>query len=464
MNVAGSSAGPQHSEVARQLVHVSMGGFALLLRWITWPQSLALAGGALLFNLLVLPRVAGRLYRPGDRDVRLHGILYYPLSVLILLLLFPTRLDIVAAAWGILAAGDGIATLAGRAIGSARWPWNPDKTVAGTIAFVVAGAAAGTALALWCRPAAVPQTFALVAVPLAALTAAFVETMPIKLDDNLSVALSAGGALWIVALIVTRYSGVFGDGIQGDSYQTYVVVSFATATMNAALAVNLAVAVAGYAARTVSIAGAVCGAIIGIAIYVSLGWQGWLLLLVTFIAASLASRAGLARKQRLGIAEARGGRRGPGNAIANTGVAAIAAVLGGLDVHPDLARLAFAAALVTAGSDTIASEIGKAIGRHTVSVTTLRPVPPGTSGAMSIEGTFAGIAGALGLGAVAAALGIVPWVALAPIVVGATAGSLLESWLGATLEGPGILNNDVLNFINSAAGVAVTLGVWRWTR
>jgi uncharacterized membrane protein len=83
---------------------------------------------------------------------------------------------------------------------------------------------------------------------------------------------------------------------------------------------------------------------------------------------------------------------------------------------------------------------------------------------MSLEGTLAGIAGAVGLGAVAAALGIVPWGALAPIVIGATAGSLLESWLGAMLEGPGILNNDVLNFINTVAGAFVALAIAAYLR
>jgi uncharacterized protein (TIGR00297 family) len=452
----------KHSEVARQLVHISMGGFALVLRWITWSQALALAGGALIFNLFVLPHLAAQLYRPGDRARNLHGIVYYPLSVVILLLLFPRRLDIVAAAWGMLAAGDGIATLAGRAIGGARWAWNPDKTVAGTLAFIVAGTAAGVGLALWCRPVAlVPTAFAFFAVPVAAVAAAFVETIPIKLDDNLSVALSAGSTLWLGALVVARrVSYDHGDFSEFE----YVAISLPAMQLAIAAGVNALVAAAGYAARTVNVAGAICGALIGIAIFTSLGWQGWTLLLATFIAASAASRAGLARKQRLGIAEERGGRRGPGNAIANTGVAAIAAVLAGLDVHPDAARLAFAAALATGGSDTIASEIGKAIGRHTVSITTFSSVPPGTSGAMSIEGTAAGVLGALGLGAIAAALGIVPWPALAPIVAGAAAGSLLESWLGATLEGPGILNNDVLNFINTAAGAFVALGVWRWLR
>ena len=51
---SGAAAAAGHSESARQIVHISMGGFALLLRWITWPQALALAGGALLFNLFVL--------------------------------------------------------------------------------------------------------------------------------------------------------------------------------------------------------------------------------------------------------------------------------------------------------------------------------------------------------------------------------------------------------------------------
>ena len=39
---------------------------------------------------------------------------------------------------------------------------------------------------------------------------------------------------------------------------------------------------------------------------------------------------------------------------------------------------------------------------------------------------------------------------------------LIESWLGATLEAPGILNNDMLYFINTgtAAMTAVGLAIW----
>jgi uncharacterized membrane protein len=78
---------------------------------------------------------------------------------------------------------------------------------------------------------------------------------------------------------------------------------------------------------------------------------------------------------------------------------------------------------------------------------------------MSVEGTAAGLAAATVLAAVGAALGLVPASAILPIVAGATAGALIESALGATLEGPGILNNDMLNFINTAAAAAVALAL-----
>ncbi len=439
-----------HSEKARQIVHIAMGAFALLLRWLAWWQALSLAAAALAFNALILPHIGHALYRAGDRSRGAHGILFYPLAVLLLILVFPRRPDIAAAAWGILAAGDGIATLAGRSIGGPRWQWNREKTLSGSAAFAIAGASAGVALAWWCRPAEVPTpavAFAIAAPIAAAIAAAFVETIPVRLDDNLSVAAAAGAVLWLASL--------------ASGERLPAALALVSSRLTVALAINAAVAWAGYRAGAVARSGALAGAAIGIAIYAAVGWQGWVLLLVTFVAASTASRMGLERKTLLGIAEERGGRRGAGNAIANTGVAAAAACIALTSMHADAARLAFATALAAGGSDTIASEIGKAFGRRTWSITSLRRVPPGTSGAMSLEGTAAGILGAAALGAVAAMLGIVSTGALTAIVIAATAGSLIESWLGATLEARGILNNDLLNFINTAtaAAVAVMLAV-----
>jgi uncharacterized protein (TIGR00297 family) len=224
-----------------------------------------------------------------------------------------------------------------------------------------------------------------------------------------------------------------------------------------AIGVNALTAWLGYRARTVSRSGAAAGALVGAIIYAGGGPGAWILLLVTFLAASVTPRMGLSRKEQLGIAEERGGRRGAGNAIANCGIAAVAAVAAVTTPYASASLVALVAALTAGGSDTVASEIGKAWGRSTFLVTTFRRVAPGTPGAMSVEGTAAGLAAATVLAVIGAALGLVPTSAILPIVAGATAGALIESALGATLEGPGILNNDMLNFINTAAAAAVAL-------
>jgi uncharacterized protein (TIGR00297 family) len=439
-----------HSESARQWVHIGSGLFALLLRVLTWWQAAALAAVALTFNLFVLPRIGGRrLYRPVDhaRGFPL-GIVLYPLSVLLLILVFERRLDIVAAAWGVLAFGDGFATLVGRRLGGRQIPWNREKTVAGTVAFAVCGGIAAVALALWTRPSIAPTpplTFAVVAPLLAALVAALVETLPVRLDDNISAPMTAAAVLWYASLSTTAALHASGAGM--------------LAQLPWAIAVNGIVSWLGYRAGTVSRSGTIVGAVIGIVIFAAGGWRAWVMLFVTFLAAAVASRLGMKRKVLLGIEEEQGGRRGAGNAFANCGIAALAAVAAVTTPYRPAAWLAFVAALTAGGSDTVASEIGKAWGKSTFLVTNFGRVKPGTPGAMSLEGTTAGIVAASALAMIAVALGQITAAMVLAVVIGATAGALVESALGATLEGPGILNNDMLNFINTAVAVAVALAI-----
>jgi uncharacterized protein (TIGR00297 family) len=203
--------------------------------------------------------------------------------------------------------------------------------------------------------------------------------------------------------------------------------------------------------------GAMAGAIIGVCVYATSGLGGWLLLFASFLAASMSSRVGLERKALLGIAEDRGGRRGPGNAMANCLAAVCAGVLAVTTPHSSYAMLAFVAALAAGGSDTVASEIGKAWGHRTFLVPTFRLVKPGTSGAISLEGTAAGILCAFALSALGVMLGLLQPNHVWFVVIGATAGAFAESWLGATLEGPGIVNNDLLNFLNTAIAALVAV-------
>lgn len=440
----------QYSEALRQWVHIGFGAAALLLPFLNWYQAVVLAAAAIVFNIRLLRKIAGnRLHRPLELQQAVPaGLVLYPTSILVMLLMLPSRPDIVAGAWGIMAVGDGAATLAGRRYGVAKWPWNRQKSIVGSMALAVAGGAAGAFLCWWCRPAIVPPPylwFSLGAPFAAAVVAAAAETVPIRLDDNVSVPLSAATVLWSLSIVSEDLVAILVAALPG--------------ALAMALPANAAVAAGGYFARTVSMSGAVVGAAIGTIVFVSAGWRAWVLLLVCFLSAAIASRMGWQRKTLLGIAEERGGRRGAGNAIANTGVATVAALLAALSYGTDAGMMAMAAALVAGASDTIASEIGKAWGTRTWSILPPRSVRPGTPGAMSLEGTAAGLVGAAALAGLAVGLPIVPGSAMLPIMAGATVGALAESLLASAFEPSGVLNNDALNLINTAIAAYVTVSV-----
>ncbi len=446
------------AETTRQWVHIGSGLFAILLRVLTWWEAALFAAAALAFNVLVLPRIGGRrLYRPVDEARGFPiGIFVYPLAVLLLILAFPDRLDIVAAAWAILAFGDGFATLVGQKVrsmlapGAAAQPlpWNTEKTAPGTMAFVAFGSVTAVALACWTRPAvtpAPPLMFSLLAPIAAAAVAGLVETIPVRLDDNISVPATAAAVLWIA-------SEISADAIAASRHSVAINLPWAAG-------LNALAALLGYQARTVSMSGAIGGAAIGTIVYAAGGIAAWGLLFTTFFVASVSSRFGAERKVLLGIAEERGGRRGAANAFANCGVATIAALAAIATPHRVQAWTAFVAALTAGGSDTVASETGKAWGGATYLVTRPGRVKPGTPGAMSLEGTAAGLLAAFALAALAAACQLVSAGTMLPVIVGATAGALVESALGATLEPRGIVNNDMLNFINTAIAAAVALAI-----
>lgn len=443
----------EHSELARQVVHVGVGAFALLLPFIGWRWAALAAATALAFNVLVLPRIAGRvLFRPGELLPRaLPGIVLYPASVLLLIVVFRERLDITAAAWAILAFGDGAATIVGRAAGArgGRWPWNPDKSYAGSAAFFVVGAASATALAWWASQA-VPASaawFLWSAPAVAALAAMFVETMPVKLDDNVSVPLSAALVLWAMSLMDPPSWPITAGAMQ----QRWL----------GAVLVNAGVAAASWRAGAVSRSGVVAGFVVGVLVWLAGGAGAWLVLFASFALAAVTSRLGLARKRALGIAQERGGRRGAGNVIANCGLAAGAILVARLGAHDTAATLIFAAALIAGASDTVASEIGKAWGGATWSPMARARVPAGAIGGMSVAGTTGGVVAATLLAWVAVAAGLVAWPAIWVLALSALIAMTAESVLGATLEPEGIVNNDLLNFLNTAIGAMAAALLWR---
>lgn len=225
-------------------------------------------------------------------------------------------------------------------------------------------------------------------------------------------------------------------------------------------AVNIGLAALGYLTASVSLSGAVVGLGLGTLVWSCLDWRGYLLLLAFFVLGTGATRLGLQRKESLGLAEARGGRRGAGNAIANMGVATVCALLAVLTPRSELFVLAFAGSFAAATADTLESELGQVWGGRPRLLTTWEPVPAGTDGGVSAIGTLAGGAGALVLAALGWAVG---FYAARGFIAVATAGflaTILESLIGATLERAGFLNNEAVNTLNTLAGALLAVLMW----
>lgn len=218
--------------------------------------------------------------------------------------------------------------------------------------------------------------------------------------------------------------------------------------------VSLALGVAAFRARTLTLSGVAAAVLVGTAVWAGLGWRGFLVLAGFFLLASGLTRMGYRRKAEAGLAEARGGRRSASQVLANGGVAAMAAPLAAYAPAQlgSILAVAFAAAFATAAGDTASTEVGLLLRRRTVLVTSLRRVPPGTDGGVSLPGTAAALGAAVLLGALGGALGLYPPLGALAVAAAGFGGATADSLLGATLERRGLLDNDRVNLLATLTG------------
>ncbi len=435
------------NELMRKLLHMSVGGIAFAMIYLGSLGSALCALTAVLFNVLVLPRIGGRkLWREAENDQGMSwGIVLYPTTVLILILIFWKRLEVAAAIWGILAFGDGMATVVGKAMGSRKLPWNPEKSWSGTLAYAVFGTAGAFVLLTWTAPGRYSWVFALTVTAVTAVVAAGAESLPQGLDDNVGVPLLAGAFL---------YALLFTEG----HWATLVNETFLQGLLVGAI-VNTVLAVLGYWARGVNFSGMVAGFILGTTMWAFAGWQGYLLLLTFFILGTALTKLGYQKKVERELAQEGGGRRGARHALANTGTATFCALLVATTDQSLLFALGLAGAFATAAADTAGSEIGQLWGRRTFLITTLKGVPRGTQGAISLEGTAASLVAAAVLAGLGAAVGLYPWLGSLLVTMAAFVGAILESLVGATLERRGLLDNEAVNFLNTVMGALLAIGL-----
>jgi uncharacterized protein (TIGR00297 family) len=205
-------------------------------------------------------------------------------------------------------------------------------------------------------------------------------------------------------------------------------------------------------------------AILGTVLWGCLGPRGWLAVVGYLLLGSLVTRLGFRRKQERGLAEGRGGRRGPENvwgSAATGALLAMATAVAPPGWQPAL-LLAFVASFAAKLADTAGSEIGKRWGRHTWLITTLRPVPPGTEGAISLEGTAASLVGSAVMALLGLLLGLLASGRAALLVTGVgLVATLLESLIGATAQARWRwLSNEAVNAVQTALAAVLALIAW----
>ncbi len=204
-----------------------------------------------------------------------------------------------------------------------------------------------------------------------------------------------------------------------------------------ALGFSAAIGVAGRSRGALSSSGAIGAILVGSPVFYGGGSQ-WAATLLAFFGSSSAL-SHLQRRERMlsgpSLVEVRGSQRDIVQALANGGIAAIAAAL-----RPKLQTRAvdraFAGSLAAANADTWATEIGKTSPTPPHMILSGAVATAGTSGAVSPRGLLASICGSAAIAAVAAsgrsqqsratAFGV--------ITLAGVLGSLADSVAGATIQ------------------------------
>ena len=182
-------------ECRRRLLHMLPGLLPVVLSFIPHRDPWGLP---LLFSVLVL--MSGIFTFAITRELDFarrnetnwnYTVEGYGLPVVVTLFLLPGRSELGLMVLGIVAFGDGSATLGGKLMGGRQLPWNRNKTWAGLGCFLLAGTTMAS-FNYWieARPH-VEYGVALCIAAVAALTAAIAESLPIRSHDNLRVGTTA---------------------------------------------------------------------------------------------------------------------------------------------------------------------------------------------------------------------------------------------------------------------------------
>ncbi len=216
--------------------------------------------------------------------------------------------------------------------------------------------------------------------------------------------------------------------------------------------------IASVAAGKLTVAAALTGGVLGMLVYAGAGFTGIAMVAIFFLFGTVATSWKKGYKESSGLSEINSSRRNAGQVIANAGVAAICGLLCYFfQQYVFVLRAMMAASLASAMADTLSSELGNVYGKRFYNILTLRKDTRGLDGVVSLEGTSIGVVGSIVIALVYAIGFGFTWSTFFVIVIAGTFGNLTDSILGASLERKRYLNNDAVNFLNTAIAAIVAL-------
>jgi dolichol kinase len=189
----GQRLGPH--ELRRRMVHIAPGFLPFLLWPIPHQDPLSDTLRNIMIGIAIC--VSGWAWvkrasyvRRGEQTLT-SSVFGYAAVVLGMLILIPSSPELGLAVMGIIAFGDGSATLAGLILGGRKLPWNRAKSWAGFVAFLACSIPMATIIYAGEAQPHVSGMTAFACVAPAAFVAALAESLPSRINDNIRVGVAA---------------------------------------------------------------------------------------------------------------------------------------------------------------------------------------------------------------------------------------------------------------------------------
>jgi len=231
--------------------------------------------------------------------------------------------------------------------------------------------------------------------------------------------------------------------------------------------VALSAVIYAYVRRKINTAALLGTLALGAGIVITLGLRysycGLLVLLAFFLFGNLVTKYKYEKKAALGVAESNRGMRDINNVLGN-GLSPLIFAISFAISHNAIFLIAFSGSVATACSDTFSTEIGQADGRPRL-ITTLKRVPVGTNGGVSLPGIGAALLGSALISLVSLTFPLNMYMnkrtLFAICLVSGFMGSLADSVLGATLEdrNPFKLNKHHVNILATLFGGIIAISI-----